>query len=506
MRDVHSAEGAHPTTMELYSRDRAPSLLPSKLTGLWAVPRRRLIVVLSLILWDVLLALVMWQVAFVLQAFVGQAILGYGPVSTITLVSMVPNIVAWIGLRASMGLYPGYGLDQVEELRRQTMAMLATFTIILVFAFVSHLGDTLSRLFLLAWALGLLIAAPAARYFAKAMIRKSGRWGKSVVLLGDNETGVEIASVLQKEWQLGFRPVCFFDNHTAELAAEAEPYLETLDAAAILADEYGVDTVVFTMQETEPAHLVKLVGRASTSFRYVIVMPNLAGITNSAVIARDFAGNFAVEIKQTLLFPWARRTKHALDILLTLGGGLLISPLLIAIVILIKLESPGPVFYGHRRVGAAGKHFRCWKFRTMYTNAEQLLDQFLQGNPHLRAEWEQTFKLRNDPRVTRVGRLLRKTSLDELPQLWNVLLGQMSLVGPRPIVDAEIPKYGDVYNLYLRIRPGISGFWQVSGRSNTSYAERVKLDAYYVHNWSVWLDLVILVRTMGSVLRGRGAY
>ena len=185
---------------------------------------------------------------------------------------------------------------------------------------------------------------------------------------------------------------------------------------------------------------------------------------------------------------------------------MLMCPLLLAIVVLIKLDSPGPAVYGHRRVGAGGEHFRCWKFRTMYTNAEQLLDECLQGDPRLRAEWEQTFKLRDDPRVTRVGRFLRKTSLDELPQLWNVLIGQMSLVGPRPIVDAEIPKYGAAYDLYRRIRPGISGFWQVSGRSDTSYAERVKLDAYYVHNWSVWLDLIILARTVGSVILGRGAY
>jgi lipopolysaccharide/colanic/teichoic acid biosynthesis glycosyltransferase len=135
-----------------------------------------------------------------------------------------------------------------------------------------------------------------------------------------------------------------------------------------------------------------------------------------------------------------------------------------------------------------------------------LLDRFLQSHPNLRAEWEQNFKLRDDPRVTRIGRFLRKTSLDELPQLWNVLRGEMSLVGPRPIVDAEITKYGTVYEMYRRIRPGISGFWQVSGRSDTDYAERVRLDAYYVNNWSVWLDIVILVRTVRSVMLGRGAY
>ncbi len=142
----------------------------------------------------------------------------------------------------------------------------------------------------------------------------------------------------------------------------------------------------------------------------------------------------------------------------------------------------------------------------MHTNAEQLLDEFLQGKPHLRAEWEQTFKLRDDPRVTRIGRFLRKTSLDELPQLWNIVLGEMSLVGPRPIVDAEIPKYGEVYELYRRVQAGISELWQVSGRSDTTYPERVGVDSYYVRNWSVWLDLLILVRTAKSVLLGRGAH
>jgi len=142
----------------------------------------------------------------------------------------------------------------------------------------------------------------------------------------------------------------------------------------------------------------------------------------------------------------------------------------------------------------------------MYPQAERMLDEYLRSNPHLRAEWEQNQKLRDDPRVTRVGRFLRSTSMDELPQLWNVLRGEMSLVGPRPIVDAEVPKYGEVYKLYKRIRPGMSGLWQVSGRSDSSYAERVAIDAIYVRNWSFWLDLVILARTLKTCLLRRGAY
>ncbi len=467
--------------------------------------RRRSLVVSILILSDVLLALAMWQVASVMQDAFGFY---QGPLSEIAAASVVPNIVAWVGVRAVLGLYPGYGLDQVEELRRQTFALLATLTIIAVFAFALHVGGMLSRIILLGWALGLMLVAPVARYYLKWLMRRAGLWGKPVVVLGVQEVGARVLKVLRKEWQLGLNPIGVFDNRRAPEGGELEgvPYGGTLTDAVAMAQEYGLDTAIFAMPHTRREHLAKLVNLASTSFPYVIVMPNLVGIANSAVMPRDFAGNIGLEIKYNLLFPWARRTKRILDLLLTVVGGLLISPLLIALAILVKLDSSGPVFYGHRRLGAGGKHFRCWKFRTMHTSAEQLLDEFLQGNPNLRAEWEQNFKLRNDPRVTRIGRFLRKTSLDELPQLWNVLRGEMSLVGPRPIVDAEIPKYGTVYDTYRRIRPGISGFWQVGGRSDTDYAERVRLDAYYVHNWSVWLDIVILARTLRIVILGRGAY
>jgi lipopolysaccharide/colanic/teichoic acid biosynthesis glycosyltransferase len=147
-----------------------------------------------------------------------------------------------------------------------------------------------------------------------------------------------------------------------------------------------------------------------------------------------------------------------------------------------------------------------WKFRTMVENAEQLLEEHLAKNPQLREEWDNTHKLRQDPRVTRIGRILRRTSLDELPQIWNVLRGEMSLVGPRPVVSAEVEKYGESFDFYRAVRPGITGLWQVSGRSDTSYSERVALDVRYVRHWSVWLDIYLLARTFRVVFRGSGAY
>src|SRR5215210_7187093 len=429
----------------------------------WAKSRRRLLVVLVLILSDILFALVVWQAALLVQKALGQ-----GSLSEVAIASTLPYVAVWIGLRASFGLYPGYGLGQVEELRGQTFALLATLAITLILAFATQLGESLSRVLLFAWSIGLLLGAPVVRYFVKRAMMKVGLWGKAVVILGSRETGMRVLETLRREWQLGFNAVGVFDDRQAPIEGELEgvPYGASLMDAVALTQENGVDTAIFVMPQERREHLGALVNLASTSFRYVVVMAHLNGIANSAAVARDFAGDFGVEIKHNLLDPWARRLKSVLDLSATVLGALLISPLLIAIVVLIKLDSPGPVFYGHRRLGIGGSYFRCWKFRTRYTNAEQLLDEHLQSKPDLWAEWEQNFKLRNDPRVTRIGRFLRKTSLDELPQLWNVLRGEMSLVDPRPIVDAEVPKYGTVYEMYQRIRPGISGFWQVSGRSD----------------------------------------
>jgi len=200
-----------------------------------------------------------------------------------------------------------------------------------------------------------------------------------------------------------------------------------------------------------------------------------------------------------------RPTKRALDIGLALVCGVLALPLLLAIVVLILLESPGGIFFAQTRVGLGGRPFKLWKFRTMVRNAEERLAEYLAVHPEMREEWDRTQKLRNDPRVTRVGRILRKTSLDELPQMWNVLRGEMSLVGPRPIVFEEVSRYGDHFSLYARVRPGFTGLWQVSGRNDTSYSQRVALDSYYVRNWSLRLDFSILARTLPLVL-GRGAY
>ena len=219
-----------------------------------------------------------------------------------------------------------------------------------------------------------------------------------------------------------------------------------------------------------------------------------------------FVRTFFLSLRQNLLDPKRLALKRAMDLFLSVVGGIAIFPVLVLIALAIKLESRGPVFFRQNRIGRGGQTLHILKFRTMVRNAEEVLQTYLQENPDLREEWEADQKLRNDPRITKVGAWLRKTSLDELPQLWNVVWGEMSLVGPRPIVDDEIVKYGSAFASYTRVRPGMTGLWQVSGRNDLSYKQRVHLDRFYICNWSTWLDILILAKTFPVVLGRKGAY
>lgn len=216
--------------------------------------------------------------------------------------------------------------------------------------------------------------------------------------------------------------------------------------------------------------------------------------------------NYQIAGQHSKSIAWSQLAKRAIDVGLVVATSPIAIPLILFIGAAIKLTSVGPIFYSQKRVGRYGRHFHAWKLRTMVVNADEALQKHLAAHPELRDEWERDHKLKKDPRVTTVGCILRKTSLDELPQLWNVFRGDMSLVGPRPIVDAEIAKYGETYWCYSRVLPGITGLWQVSGRNNTTYEQRVAFDEKYVRSWSLWLDFYILVKTIRVVLLREGAY
>jgi undecaprenyl-phosphate galactose phosphotransferase len=270
-----------------------------------------------------------------------------------------------------------------------------------------------------------------------------------------------------------------------------------------------VQDIVIALTEFDKDTLSQLVNRLQHKVKSVLYVPDFSGMAVIGTELRHFFHDqfFAVEIKNNLAQP----LNYAIKILFDYTIGLLLFCLLIIPILiicaLIKISSPGPAIYKQQRVGKNGRPFLCYKFRTMYKDADQRLKTILETDMNAKAEWEHNWKLKNDPRVTKIGNILRKTSLDEIPQIFNVLKGQMSLIGPRPVTQDEIVKYyKDNAELCFCVLPGITGLWQVSGRSNTSYDHRVSLDSWYVRNWNLWLDIVILMKTVYVVLKKEGAH
>jgi Undecaprenyl-phosphate galactose phosphotransferase WbaP len=236
-------------------------------------------------------------------------------------------------------------------------------------------------------------------------------------------------------------------------------------------------------------------------------------VTLAAANEYDFggsAGRTRVRVPHAARLPASlfryRVIKRVMDIVLIFLALPVLLPIILVVSAIVRLTSPGPIFFSHRRICTNGSFFSMWKFRTMCVNSSAVLEQHLSRFPDARAEWLQNHKLKRDPRVTGLGRMLRRYSLDELPQVWNVLSGRMSLVGPRPIVAAEVERYGDCFECYCRVKPGVTGLWQVSGRSKLTYDERVRLDCDYVKNWSLLQDIKILFLTLRSVVNQDGAY
>ncbi|MBP5697708.1 MAG: undecaprenyl-phosphate galactose phosphotransferase WbaP [Treponema sp.] len=243
-----------------------------------------------------------------------------------------------------------------------------------------------------------------------------------------------------------------------------------------------------------------------TTFRYLIKVPKQQIVTNLSLHMRDLGGILAFSSTNQLTKRRALLIKRLMDILLCLAALPIVLLVSIFIIIAIKIDSPGPIFYGHKRVGKNHREIKCWKFRSMGIDSDEKLKEILATDPVRAAEWEKDRKFTDDPRVTKVGKFLRKTSLDELPQLWNIMAGDMSFVGPRPVTQPELKKYGEYEDYVLSAQPGLSGMWQISGRSDTGYEERITLDTYYIQNWSIWLDLWIIIKTIWVVLKGKGAY
>jgi len=416
---------------------------------------------------------------------------------------LTPILPAWVAIFAAYGLYRSRFHSFFEETLRTVSAVSVGMMLLLAGSFF-YRHFSYSRLWILyAWVLsiGVILLLRGVRRLAYRHLRARGIDVQRVVVVGAGKEGASVMETLTARPELGRQPVAFLDTaghgevHGLPVAgapADVLPVVRRLGAHAVII-ALPADARQTTMQT---AALCEEAG-----VPYAIV-PDLYTLAATGADVEVIGRLPLLTLRQHPLDGWGRRIKDVLDFVGAAVGIVLVLPLFLIIAALIAVDSRGPIFYRHRRIGKGGFPFAAFKFRTMVDSAED--DLFV--DPVLRAHFVQAFKLVDDPRVTRVGRWLRRTSLDELPQLLNVLKGDMSLVGPRPITEEELQKYGPWERRLLRVKPGLTGLWQVLRHDEPDYTQRVSLDMYYIDHWSVGLDLKILLRTVPSIIAGRGAY
>ena len=412
-----------------------------------------------------------------------------------------------------IGLYPGIMDSPTEEVKKFFFSSLFSFISIIFTIIISDESEfrfkdllikdshtlPLAIAFIIAIPLS-TVALPAFREAAKHYFARFKWWGVPAALYTSGKSGDFIVDKLLKNKFLGYHPAVIINSSVKENtdyngipvfapSAELDNIIKKLNIKQALICDYHGD-----------------MNKVMSSFRYTITVSKNQTFFTATQQLKDIAGIIGFASIHNLTFKGNLFLKRLIDIIAILLCMPFILPIFIILSLLVKITSRGPIFYAHKRVGKNGKEIKCWKFRSMCINSQEMLEKILATDPVRQAEWEKDRKFQDDPRVTKFGKFLRRTSLDELPQLINILLGDMSLVGPRPVTEPELVKYGEYKDYVLSVVPGLTGMWQVSGRSDTGYEERISLDTYYIQNWSIFLDIWILIKTVWVVINGKGAY
>ena len=432
---------------------------------------------------DILILLAIFRIALLIRH------LWMGPGANWETITPVVQLgfIFCIGIFFLQGLYPGYGLTAVKELERMIKAISFAFFLLASTAYLHKPFQIFSRsIVLISWMLS-LIALPVSRFLLRNRLSRTSWYGQPVIVFGEDPWASQVTTTLKRVRRLGWVPVTVLPLTQIEQEHSYPQHIRM----AILAPS----------SRKSIGNLARLLNQR---FNRVLLLRQGDYFGSQWVEARDLDGFLGLEFHYHLLSRRNYWLKQSIDWLV--GGILLtlLSPIFLLLALLVVLDSPGPVFFKQERLGKNLRPFQVIKFRTMLVDAEARLLQVLRNNPIARAEYETHHKLSNDPRVTRLGRWLRKFSLDELPQIVNVLRGEMSLVGPRAYMPSELDEIGNYDTVILRVKSGITGWWQVSGRHSTSFQRRLEMDEYYISNWSVWMDLYILMKTIQVVLSGTG--
>ena len=384
------------------------------------------------------------------------------------------------------------------EVRKVAEAMVLAM---LIGCFVQFAGkEDFSRLWVIADCVCAVFATIGMRAVCRNLLSKQGLWEIPVLVLGNGLTANETCTALLAEVNLGYRIAGRIKDIGLAFRVSQGSWRRVCDM-------HGAQHVIVALDGEDLARSRAALAQLTREHIPFSIAPPMQNLSVANVVPQSFLGREVILLERNrgLERPLHQWMKRGFDIAVAGTALLVLGPFFAILAAVIKSDG-GPAFYRHKRIGLNGETFSCLKLRSMAANADLLLKQHLEKSETARAEWAEDHKLRVDPRVTPLGAFLRRSSLDELPQLLNVLRGEMSLVGPRPIIVAETVKYDSDIAYYYRVRPGITGLWQVSGRNDVSYQERVRMDSWYVRNWSLWNDVAILCKTFGVVLKGSGAY
>jgi Undecaprenyl-phosphate galactose phosphotransferase WbaP len=447
-----------------------------------------------------------WQTSSILLIFDAFAIYGIFRVATIFRRVLSPllerpafewaayaplaqlGLLFMLGMFFLQGLYPGYGMTAVKELEQMSKTILFAFFLLASVSYLNKSFQVFPRsILLISWGLS-TISLPLLHFFLRNLLSHAAWYGLPVIIFGEKLWGQEVATSLKRVRRLGWKPQKF-------LSFDEIKDFENKKTRAQMA-------ILAPASQRPVEEYARLLNQR---FRKVVLIRKADNFGSLWVEPRDLDGYLGLEFHYHLLVRRNRWIKRGMDIV---GSGLLLvllGPLLGLLTLLILIDSPGPVFFWQERLGYNFLRFRVLKFRTMVVGAEEKLTQLLAEDPAAKAQYEEFHKLENDPRVTKLGYFLRKFSLDELPQLWNVFIGEMSLAGPRAYMPSELAEMGSYAPIILRIHPGMTGWWQVLGRHNTAFKKRLKMDEYYISNWSLWMDIYIFLKTFFVVIKGDGA-
>lgn len=416
----------------------------------------------------------------------------------------------WLSFFAYEGLYTKRFSfwDEVKVLWKVVFfSTVGVFSVL----FLGKIGEQISRTVIVLMGVVSFLILPLIRVNTKKLLIRWDLLKSKVLILGAGKTGKLILNALKRDTNLGYDVAGFLDDDPGKIGKRIDGVKIHMgvDRAERYINRCEIHDVIIAMPGCERGRLITLINKLQHKAQNILLIPDLFGMAVLGTDLRHFFQEQAIglEVKNNLAKPINILIKKFFDLIVSIGLVFIFAIPLFIIVILIKINSKGPAIFSQERIGRNDRPFRCFKFRTMYVDAENKLSELLENNPEAKEEWEQYWKLQDDPRITTIGSFLRKTSLDELPQLFNVLKGDMSLVGPRPVTKKEIDEYyKESAKLCFGVPPGITGLWQVSGRSNTNYNYRIALDSWYVRNWNLWLDVVILLKTVRVVVKSEGAW